>query len=116
MYKNPIGDALEKPSVQAYLLVISGMKLVRRDPKKLSFGCRDIQGRVRYIFCLSSMPRSGVIPNLSQDYISDLLSRHFLTGNDLGMLCTYVSAVLLPGRSARLQNRQLNETHGRDSP
>ncbi len=72
MYKNPIGDAFEERSEQAHLLVISGMKLARRDPKRLIFGCRDIQERVRYKFCLSSMPRSGVNPNLSQYFISDL--------------------------------------------
>ncbi len=72
MYKNPIGDAFVERSEQAHLLVIYGMKLARIDPKNLIFGCRDIQERVRYKFCLSSMLRSGVILNLSQDFISDL--------------------------------------------
>ncbi len=44
VYKNPFGDAFEERSEQVYLLVISGMKLARRDPKNIVFGCRDIQG------------------------------------------------------------------------
>ncbi len=67
------------------MLVICGMKLVRCVPKMMIFGCRDIQGRVSYNFCLSSMPRSGVIPKLSAKFISDPLCRHFLTGDDIGM-------------------------------
>ncbi len=72
MYKNRIGDAFEERSEQAPLLLIYGLKLAHRDPTNLTFGCRDIQGRVRYKFCLSSMPRSGVIPRLSKDFLSDL--------------------------------------------
>ncbi len=72
MNKIPIGDAFEERSQEARLLVIYGTKLARLDHKNLIFECRDIQGRVRYKFCLSSMRRSGVILNLSQEFITDL--------------------------------------------
>ncbi len=65
MYKNPIGDAFEERSEEAHLPVIYDMKLARLDPKNFISECRDIQGRVRYKFCVSSMLRSGVILILS---------------------------------------------------
>ncbi len=117
VYKNPIGDAFEESSEQAHLLVIYGMKLASPDPKNLIFGCRDIQGRVMYKFCVSGTLRSGVILNLNQYFNFGPFCAGIFS---LALTWTYnivvFWAALLPGRSARLQNPKLNKTHGRNSP
>ncbi len=92
------------------------MKLDVHDAKSLIFGCRDIQGRVRYNVCLSSMPSSGVILKLSTEFISDLsVSAFFSMAMTWACATVEFRAALLQGRSPRLQNCHLNETHGRES-